>query len=227
MDKAMSTFGQEPPVRRSLRRRWAVCACVLGLLALLTAGFFLFLARIPTAPVALNAPAEAIVVLTGGKYRVSQSLRLLRASPGARLLISGVHPETSLDQLISLAPGKQALLRCCVDLGRAATSTVGNAWEARRWVERGGYQSIVLVTSNYHMPRSLMELRRALPRVRIHPWPVMHEGVSVGNWWHEADTARLLFGEYLKFLGAAMRSLMHPTLNEASALPLAPALADG
>ena len=212
-----------PKTGRVRRKRYAFAALMLAICVFFLLGFLVFVSRLNTlaAPVAIER-VDAIVVLTGGKYRVAQSLELLRERQGQRLLISGVHPDTSLDSLISLAPSQSDLLKCCVDLGREATSTVGNAWEAKRWVEKGGYDSILLVTSNYHMPRSMMELSRAMPSVEVTPYPVFHEGIVVEEWWRDAETAELLLKEYAKFLASAIRAHLYPQVEGMKAAAITP-----
>ena len=54
----------------------------------------------------------------------------------------------------------------------AATSTMGNAIETADWIKKSGFNSIILVTANYHMPRSLMLFRHIMPEIRIIPHPV-------------------------------------------------------
>ena len=74
---------------------------------------------------------------------------------------------------------EQTLFNCCVDLGKAALNTEGNAEETADWANVYGFASIVLVTADYHMPRSLILFRKAMPGVHIvaHPvsgeWPVL------------------------------------------------------
>ena len=222
------TFPPSPARGRQVRRkRYAFAAVAMALFVFFCLGFLVFVARLNALYVPDGAARmDAIVVLTGGKYRVAQSLELLRERQGKRLLISGVHPDTSMQSLISLVPEQADLLRCCVDLGREATSTVGNAWEAKRWVERGGYRRILLVTSNYHMPRSLMELRRAMPGVSLTPYPVFHEDIIVSDWWRDVGTAELLLKEYIKFIASAARAHLYPRvegMQAATITPLRPA----
>ena len=50
------------------------------------------------------------------------------------------------------------LADCCLDIGYLAQDTIGNAEETRAWAQAWGFRRIVVVTSNYHMPRSLLEL---------------------------------------------------------------------
>jgi uncharacterized SAM-binding protein YcdF (DUF218 family) len=59
-------------------------------------------------------------------------------------------------------------MSCCVVLGFDALDTRGNALETANWIEGGGYRSMRLVTSDWHMRRSAGELDQVLPpNVRV------------------------------------------------------------
>lgn len=173
-----------------------------GLSALFVAGFVLFVAHVANyelPPRTLRA--EGIVVLTGGSSRISDALALLEQRRGRRLLITGVHPAATEREIAeSQRRGSDHLFRCCVDLDRRALNTVGNAEETRRWVEMKGYQSIIVVTSEYHMPRSLAELKRVLPDTRLIPYPVLSRTLHDGDPWINGELARILVAEYVKFV---------------------------
>jgi uncharacterized SAM-binding protein YcdF (DUF218 family) len=151
--------------------------------------------------------AEGIVVLTGGQERITQGLRLLSAGKAGRLFISGVNSGTSRRQLSALYPGNSNWFRCCVDLGWRARNTIGNADETRSWVARRGLRSIILVTSETHMPRSIMEMRRLMPDVVLTPYSVRTQQVQVKNWWWERHTLRIVLIEYIKFVPSLGRCI--------------------
>jgi uncharacterized SAM-binding protein YcdF (DUF218 family) len=181
-------------------------AGILGVGALaLIAGFVWFVARVPTSEVALDRDAEGIVALTGGADRISDALQLLATGRGKRLLISGVHRTTNLNEIARRAPAYERLVSCCVDLGHAAVNTVGNAMETRRWVSDHRFRSLIVVTSNYHIPRTMAELTRKLPGVTLIPFPVISEQLRSQNWWNNPVAARLLLAEYLKYVLAMLR----------------------
>src|SRR5262249_61874685 len=91
------------------------------------------------------------------------------------------------------------LVACCVDLDYSLNTT-GNAVETRRWVEDRGFRSLIVVTSSYHMPRTLAELAGRMPGVTLIPYPVVTDKMRSEAWWSSASTAKLLFSEYLKYL---------------------------
>ena len=94
-----------------------------------------------------------------------------------------------------------------------AGDTVGNAEETADWIRAEGYQSLLLVTSDYHMARSLVEFRRRLPGVEIVPHPVSSARVHLEEWWQWPGTAILLATEYSKFLVSMLRSLVYHHLG--------------
>jgi uncharacterized SAM-binding protein YcdF (DUF218 family) len=89
-----------------------------------------------------------------------------------------------------------------VDLGRAALDTRGNAAETSEWVARHGFSSLIVVTSSYHMPRTLIEYARAMPHVQLIPHAVLSSNFHIDKWWSHDGTWRLLFSEYVKYLNA-------------------------
>jgi uncharacterized SAM-binding protein YcdF (DUF218 family) len=181
----------------------SVVAAVLVLL--LAAGFLWFVTRIPDDEIALDRNADGIVVLTGGAERISDAIELLAAGRGRRLLITGVHRTTTQGEISRLLPKHDKILACCVDLDRSAVNTVGNATETRRWVSERGFRSLIVVTSNYHMPRALAELSHQLPQVALIAFPVVtHKPVL------DSANARLLISEYVKYIFAVVRMRVEP-----------------
>ncbi len=161
-------------------------------------GFLGFLRVAAAAPEQPDRQADGIAVLTGGAERVATGLRLLREGQGQWMLISGVHRDTMLEDLASGMP-LGALARQ-VELGRLATTTRGNAREVAEWAQAGQLHSIRVVTAGYHMPRAMLELRRALPGVELLPWPVVPARLRQAGALGELRTWSLLLGEYAKLL---------------------------
>lgn len=185
---------------------------------LLVGGFLKFSDRVTSTEqmaVAKEPAADAVVVLTGGSARIGEGLELVAAGKGKRLLISGVNEGTSVAALKAINPDHAALFDCCVDVERAALDTIGNARETAKWVDDQGYSSLIVVTSSYHMPRSLLEFRRTMPELRIAPHPVVLEPLARKGWWKNPETLRFLMVEYLKYVGAAMREYFKPQTIDA------------
>ncbi|WP_020181020.1 YdcF family protein [Methylopila sp. M107] len=194
--------------------RGALAAGVVfgAIAALVFAGFLNFVRLVPEGVQATPPPGDGIVALTGGAERLSDALRLLASGRGQRLLISGVHPETSERELSRAQPDYAAFARCCVDLGRRALNTAGNAVETRRWAESHGFRSLIVVTSGYHMPRTMMELAREMPTVQLIPYAVVTDRLKGEPWWRDWPTAKLLAIEYVKYVAAVVRVRLAPRL---------------
>lgn len=163
-------------------------------------------------PLTLQA-ADAIVVLTGGQSRLDAAIDLLKAGKGKRLLISGVHPSAGRDQLRRAMGADHALFACCVDIDRAALDTIGNAAESAKWVQHHGYRKVIVVTNNYHMPRTLLEMERLIEGVELQPYPVVNTDLHDGRWLTKPEALRVLVTEYAKYLASLGRSVL-PTSSE-------------
>jgi uncharacterized SAM-binding protein YcdF (DUF218 family) len=177
---------------------------------LVTAGFFWFAWNIPVEEVSLDRNADGIVVLTGAASRIPDAIELLAAERGKRLLITGVHRATSAKEIARLTPLYARFFSCCIDLDRSALNTFGNAIETKRWAREHNFNSLIVVTSNWHMPRAMAELEHQIPDVTLISFPVMSEKVKTEPWWSSIETARFLFAEYLKYLFALSRMGLDP-----------------
>lgn len=176
-----------------------------AMLAALVGGFFAFAAYVDRHNHEPPLRSDGIVVLTGGTERIADGARLMVNGYGRRMLISGVHTRTSADDLARLYTDLRDYSTCCVDLGYQALNTRGNAQESRRWAQKHDLRSLIVVTSDYHMPRTIAEFRAAMPGVRLSPHAVVPDARESGSWWRDAATARLLIMEYLKYLLATAR----------------------
>jgi len=193
--------------------RWigflTMIAGVVGVL-LLVGGFFWFVSRIPSEEQSLDRKADGIVVLTGAASRIPDAIELLAAERGKRLLITGVHRATSAREIARLTPLYSKYFTCCIDLDKSALNTFGNALETKRWAREHNFTSLIVVTSNWHMPRAMAELAHQLPDATLIAFPVISEKVKAEPWWSNFDTARFLVAEYLKYLFALTRMQLDP-----------------
>ena len=183
---------------------------MIGLFAILLVaalGFVGFLSKLRYVESEPERRADGIVVLTGGSLRVSDAMELLAAGYGKRLLISGVNPTIAAGDISRLLQENQALFHCCVDLDHSAVNTRSNAAEARRWAHEQGFKSLILVTSNYHMPRAILELSHAMPDITLVPFAVIGDQWRDEPWWTSGATLRLLLSEYAKYVAAELRVL--------------------
>jgi uncharacterized SAM-binding protein YcdF (DUF218 family) len=197
--------------------RWATGMLGVGLLAF-AAGFVAFAITMAGFEQPASAKGDAVVVLTGGELRVREGFRLFADGAGRRLLISGVNRATSKDELRRLSRVEPILFDCCVDVGYLALDTIGNAAETRAWLKTWGFQRLVVVTSNYHMARSLLEIGRVLPNVELVPHAVVSKNYQSDEWWKHPSAIKRVGIEYVKFLRAAARA----SLSQVWVVPAAP-----
>jgi uncharacterized SAM-binding protein YcdF (DUF218 family) len=196
-------FRRRGVFRRGLRY---IGFTVLLILFAIFGGFLWFADAVTSLRAPDGVKADAIVVLTGGYQRIDQAIGLLRDGAGKRLLISGAHPSASPAQIRRTTQSSPDLFRCCVDVGYQAIDTIGNANEIVRWISDHDYRTVLVVTNNYHMPRSLLELRRLDRNTEFIPYPVINADLTRKAWFTEPDVLRTMLSEYAKMAAATLRT---------------------
>lgn len=175
------------------------------------AGLLAFAVRVEqSTPAPEPQVADGIVALTGAgsNERIAAGMRLLEAGKGDRMLVSGVNREASREDIRNVSRAVQLLYDCCVDLGFEAADTFGNAQETAGWVRARRYDSLIVVTADYHMPRAMLELGSALPGIELQAYPVATPSLDAQRWWRTAGGARLMVMEYSKYLAILGRELV-------------------
>ncbi len=192
---------------RLLRRLLALCAlsALLWLAGLAWFGF-----TMPQTPADGRTKTDAIVVLTGGAGRLAEGIRLLAAGAAPVLFVSGVDPRVDRKSVLRSAGGVPDALAPRIVLGYRAEHTQGNADETALWARARGLGSLRLVTANYHMRRSLLELRSALPDARLIAHPVFPPAVARGQWWRSLRGIAIVNAEFYKFAAALIRLTLAP-----------------
>ena len=145
--------------------------------------------------VALPQPADerqtdGVVVLTGGKGRIDRGLEALRQGWAPKLLVSGVDRDVKPHEFAVEYRIGSLQMACCVTLGFAATDTATNARETADWIEGQKLKSVRVVTSDWHMRRAVMELRKEVPKTLT----IVEDAVPT------QPSLRMLFLEYHKLL---------------------------
>ncbi|MCA0317963.1 MAG: YdcF family protein [Proteobacteria bacterium] len=222
MEAALSgmTHNQAAPAARP-RRAWRIlrpgflfpaflASLVLGLF-----GGFLSFADEVTRPYDPSSPrTEAIVAMTGGSYRVSDAVGLLGSGHGRRLLVSGVNPMVREREFARAVPAALPFLGCCIDLDHRALNTRGNAIETAKWARLHAFRSLLVVTSSYHMPRTMLELQHLLPDVQLVAYPVQTDALNPTGWWKDRASVKILGFEYAKYLLAAVGLRLDAPIDE-------------
>lgn len=176
-------------------------------------GFFWFITQVPSEEIRLSDKADGIVVLTGAASRIPDAIELLNSAKGQRVLITGVNRTTTAKEIATLTSLNERVFKCCVDLDRSALNTLGNAIETRRWARDRNFHSLIIVTSNWHMPRAMAEFEHQIPDAKLIAYPVVSEKIKGEPWWSSSGTARLLLSEYLKYVFAVVRMRLDPDVG--------------
>ena len=196
------------------------CFIFLGLLWL--AGFSWFITQISRQESAPPPAADIIVVLTGGAHRLDRGLALLAEGKAPTLFITGVGKGVRVQDVLEQASARQRALimhqrkTASIILGQEAENTIGNAEETARWLSDKPYRSLLLVTSNYHMPRSVNEFTALLAHMRIIPAPVIADEMSDDDWWRNKYSRNLILAEYHKFLASKLRHWLVTATKQSS-----------
>jgi uncharacterized SAM-binding protein YcdF (DUF218 family) len=198
------TNASSPAGHRPLRALGWFAAGIGAVLALWLGGlvWFLYSSLTLTADPAVNT--DAIVVLTGGRARLEAGIELLGAGRAQKLFVSGVNPHVDRLELLRVAGHAEGDPSRIV-IGHDADNTLGNARETAGWMEQQGYRSLRLVTSWYHMQRSLLEFERVMPDKRIVAEPVFPGHGDGEPWSTWVDLALLTVNEYDKYLATLVR----------------------
>lgn len=185
---------------------------ILGFAALAiiwAGGLVAFIAELPAPSQSAPGPADGVVVYTGGGgMRIAAAMQIFAGGAGQRLLISGVHPDTTRARLSELWSGPADRFDCCVDLGHAALTTEGNAGELSVWAETHRYKNIILVTSDYHMPRAVAVTKARIPEAVITPYAVASGYLDGAGRPASAKAGLRIAGEYTKYLLAHVKSFV-------------------
>lgn len=162
----------------------------------------------PTNPDLKNvSPRGVIVCLAGGTGRIETAFELFANGYGEELLIIGAGPKTSLSTLLRTLPSSvveklspERLDQIFVE--RESRNTIENAYIiTQRLKHRPKRDTMLLITSSYHMRRSLMILKNSLPQeTEIIPFTPMKEQFSRNDWFKSWLGIQVTGYEYLKFL---------------------------
>ncbi len=144
---------------------------------------------------------DAVVILTGGSLRLEEGLSIFSVLNNKKLLISGIGEGVAIKDLLDIANSQHLLDRVDeVVLGNLATSTITNAREAKIFMELNNFNSLRLVTSNYHMPRSKLIFGHVMPDKLIIYHPVYSINFRKVGHYISPRSFMMVASEYNKYL---------------------------
>ena len=153
-------------------------------------GFVVFAFTLGRPAPATAAATDAAVVLTGGSGRIEHAVDVVRDGKAKRLLVAGADPSVTKADLTRRIPDSGKIIKCCVDLGSESVDTRTNAEEAQRWLSQHRFQSVRLITSDWHMRRARYEFDKVLGS----KYRLVTDGVRT------EPSFLTLFGEYNKYV---------------------------
>ena len=159
-----------------------------------------------------NKECPNIVILTGGTNRIKDGLKIIKdfnnpKKLNYKILVSGTgngFTKSSLKK--KLGPNFNAeLIKCCIDLDSVSKNTLTNAIETLKWASKNDIKEFILITSNYHMPRAILEFKNVMPNLKIYTYAITPKKHDIENWLSSYQTFSLVFTEYCKFVIAGIR----------------------
>lgn len=175
-------------------------------------GLFNFQEKILSLEKSRNIVNSNIVILTGGSNRIKEGLKVVNdinklTKTDFKILISGTGKgfrKASLKKILA-SDFDLNLLACCIELESISKDTYSNASETYKWTKKNDIDNIILITSNYHMPRAILEFKNRMPNQKIFTYPITPKNHDIKNWLYSSDTFSLIFFEYSKLLIASLR----------------------
>lgn len=113
-----------------------------------------------------NEQCDNVVVLTGGRNRIQHALEAIQTNQPKNIFISGVYAKTTLNDILGNNVNRD---RVNFILGKHAKNTFENAEEIDNWVSTNKIEKIILITSDYHMRRSLLVLENVNSGLKVIP----------------------------------------------------------
>ena len=157
--------------------------------------FFLLLVKNFKSDYTTIKSIDSIVVLTGDKFRISKGMEILSNGIGEKLLLSGVNKNIKLTNIMNEFPKYKNFFDCCVEIENISSNTFENSRETFLWLEKNKYNSVLIVSSDYHMPRAKLEFEKFLNTKNTYYHPVNSNNnlMAIGK-------IKKLFLEYVKYM---------------------------
>ena len=156
-----------------------------------------------------------IVILTGGTNRIKDGFEIINnfgkgSDVKIKILVSGTgkgFTKASLQEKLNTNFHYQ-LIKCCVDLDSISQDTYSNANETLKWAIKNDIKEFMLITSNYHMPRSILEFKNKMPNIKISTYSIKPKQHNINEWLKSFETFSLVFSEFCKYIISNIRIII-------------------
>ncbi len=179
---------------------------MLGLMFL--TGFGLFVFVLDKSAKTTISSADGIIAYSNDRHTIAEAVKLLSRGKAKRLLISGSEARRQKSEIMRQIPSTVPLFNCCIDIGTQTTDIIANAKKAQQWARHHRFSTLLLVTENSHMPRTLLLTRKKMTPTKITAFSVIPKTFQNGSWWYNPATLAGLFGEYSKYILALIKIKM-------------------
>lgn len=171
------------------------------------AGLVYFIEEIKSAKFNQLKKTDYIYVLTGDKNRIDTGFNLLIEGWAEKLFISGVGSDSTINDIMKNQTKAldKSRIKDKVKLGQKARTTVGNALELTEIHKNEKINSIILVTSSYHMIRAKFIFAKMAPNVEIIEFSSSSSEFLNNRWWENDRNLYLVISEYNKLIWFLIR----------------------
>ena len=119
-------------------------------------GFVSFFSQIKNYNVTNNLNPQGIAVLTGGKGRIAKGIEVFKNNPESYLIISGVDKKVAIEDILP----KDFLVNPKIFIDKKSETTIDNVNEIVNWSLKNKISDVIVITSDYHMPRTMLILKK-------------------------------------------------------------------
>ena len=168
----------------------------LPIIFFFTYSFIIFLQQIAYEEVIYNNSSDGIAVLTGGKGRISLGLSLYQKNRNLQLIISGVDKKVSYKSIIPDSLNNEVN----ITIDKDSESTFQNAKVINSWIVKNKLKNVTVITSYYHMPRSMLLMQALNPVIKFYAYPVKKNYSKKTSFKENILYYLFLIEEYIKYL---------------------------
>ena len=159
-------------------------------------GLIFFFKKIQYNEINFNPQTDGIAVLTGGKGRINLGLELFNKNKNLKLIISGVDKKVSDKSIIP----NDFLNKSNITIDKDSESTYQNAKIVNNWATKYKLKNVSIITSYYHMPRSMILMQLLVPSVNFYAYPVKKKVSNKISFKEDIFYYFFLSEEYIKYL---------------------------